>query len=89
MGTVLFDQSRLAGEHIEKFVFLFVPVPVGRAGPWLQRLDIGAELGQSAYFGIAQQFEGAVALCPVLGALIALWQIFSNDHLFLVWARAA
>ena len=82
MGTVLFDHGRLAREHVEKFVFLFVPVPIGRAGPWLQRLDIGAELGQSAHFGIAQQGEGALALCPVLGALIVLWLIFSNDHLF-------
>src|SRR5450755_2392594 len=86
MGAVILDHRRLPREHVEKLVFLFVPVSFGRTGPWLERLDIGAEMGQSPYFGIAKQFEGTVTLCPVLSALIVLWLIFSDDHLFSVGA---
>src|SRR5438128_598570 len=85
MGAVILDHRRLAREHIKKLVFLFVPVSVGRTGSWLERLDIGAEMGQSPRFGITKQFEGAVTLCPVLSALIVLRLIFSDDHLFLRW----
>src|SRR5207237_4925701 len=82
MNTIIFNHSRLARDHVEKFVFLFVPMSIRRTGPWLERLNIGAELCQSAHLRIAQQFEGSIALRPVLRALIVEWLIPSDDHLF-------
>jgi hypothetical protein len=55
MSTILLDHGRFARKHVEELVFLFVPVPVEcifRAR--LQRLDVGAELGQPARVGILQ-----------------------------------
>src|SRR5262245_7654791 len=87
MVTVVFNHGRLARDQVQKLVLCFVPMSFDGSRPWLERLDIGAALGQSADLRVAQQFEGSVALRPVLCALIVLWLILSNDHPFLL-ARA-
>ena len=56
MSTILLDHGRFARKHVEELVFLFVPVPVETVltHARLQRLDVGAELGQPARVGILQ-----------------------------------
>src|SRR5271167_1401458 len=81
MGAVILDHRRLAREHVEKLVFLFVPVSVGRTGSWLERLDICAELRQTARIRIAQRLKGAEPLRPSFVPLVVPRYTFSNDHL--------
>jgi hypothetical protein len=54
MSTILLDHGRFARKHVEELFFLFVPVHVGSSCARLQRLDVGAELGQPARVGILQ-----------------------------------
>ena len=67
VGAVRLDHGRLSRDDIEEPVFLLVPVAPGRTRPGLERLDVRAELGQSARVGGAQPLGGSVVLRPCLG----------------------
>src|SRR5215210_186357 len=73
MGAVVLDHGRRPREHVEELVRLLVPVPLRGARPGLQRLDVGAKLGQPASLRIIQ---------PFLGLVIRRWRVFSDDHLY-------
>jgi hypothetical protein len=81
MGAVILDHRRLAREHVEKLVFLFVPVSVGRTGSWLERLDICAELRHTARIRIAQRLKAAEPFRPSFVPLVVPRYTLSNDHL--------
>src|SRR5271163_4784692 len=81
MGAVILDHRRLARKYVEKLVFLFVPVSVGRTGFWLERLDICAELRHTARIRIAQRLKAAEPFRPSFVPLVVPRYTLSNDHL--------
>src|SRR5215211_8542595 len=79
--TVLLDHGRLARKHVEELVLFFVPMPVGRPRPRLQRMDVGAELGQPALVGQVQPLGWAVILRIFLVRVDHRCLAFPDDHL--------
>src|SRR5918995_3509339 len=80
-GAILLDHGPLARKHVEELVLLFVPVPMGGARPRLQRMHVGAELGQPALVGKVQPLGGAVHLRIFLVCVIYRCLVVSDDHL--------
>src|SRR5918998_5071461 len=81
VGTVLLDHGRLARDDVEELVLLLMPVPIGGARPRLQRVDVGAELGQPALVGKMQPLGWAV-IPRIFLVRVNYWRlIFSDDHL--------
>src|ERR671912_1216701 len=81
VGAILLDHGPLSRKHVEELVLLFVPVPVGGARPRLQRMHVGAELGQPALVGKVQPLGGAVHLRIFLVCVIYRCLVISDDHL--------
>jgi len=81
MRAIFLDHGRLARKHVEELVFLFVPVPVARARPRLQRLDVRDELGQPALLGEVQGLTGSIGLLIFCGSPIYRCLVFSYDHI--------
>jgi hypothetical protein len=82
VGAILLDHSLLARKHVEELALLFVPVPVGRARPRLQGLDVGDELGQPARLRKVQRLAGAVHLVDRRAAIWVLLSPFFRSMRF-------
>src|SRR5258706_11168817 len=80
MRSIILQHGRLTGQHVEEFILLFVPMPLGGVGPGLQRFHVGAKLRDVPGVRIVEPLTGS-SLRPFCRAGFAAPHLaLSHDH---------